>query len=58
MEQAAGDHTYLHITMTNTCTLPVAIRSPAFLSDNISLTQLHGELPKVQVYKFTYYGGK
>ena len=58
MEQAAGDHAYLHMTMTNTCTLPVAVRSPALLSDNISLTQLHGELPKVQVYKFTKGGSE
>ena len=47
MEQAAGDHAYLHMTLTNTCTLPVAVRSPALISDKISLTQLHGELPKV-----------
>ena len=47
MEQAAGDHAYLHMTLTNTCILPVAVRSPALISDKISLTQLHGELPKV-----------
>ena len=47
MEQAAGDHAYLHMTLTNTCTLPVAVRNPALLSNEISLTQLHGELPKV-----------
>ena len=47
MEQAAGDHAYLHMTLTNTCTLPMAVRSPTLLSDKISLTQLHGELPKV-----------
>lgn len=47
MEQAAGDHAYLHMTLTNTCTLPVAVQNPALLSNEISLTQLHGELPKV-----------
>ena len=49
MEQAAGNHAYLHMTLTNTCTLPIAVRRPTLLSDKISLTQLHGELPKVHV---------
>ena len=47
MEQAAGDHAYLHMTLTNTCTLPVAVSSPRLQCDEIPLTQLHGELPKV-----------
>ena len=49
MEQAAGDHAYLHMTLTNTSTLPVALRSPSIVSDIISLTQLHGELPRVSL---------
>ena len=49
MEQAAGDHAYLHLTLTNTCPLPVAIKAPSLTTDDLSLTQLHGELPKVPV---------